>query len=58
MPLGYDGHKLKAIASDGEYFEPVEVDYIIIHAAKRNLYMTFYLKLITMTLTFGYVLRL
>ena len=32
--VSVDGHKLKAIASDGQYFEPVEVDYIIIHAGE------------------------
>ncbi len=32
--VSVDGHKLKAIASDGEYFEPVEVDYMIIHAGE------------------------
>ena len=32
--VSIDGHKLQAIASDGEYFDPVEVDYIIIHAGE------------------------
>ena len=34
LRVSIDGHKLKAIASDGQYFEPVEVDYIIIHAGE------------------------
>ena len=32
--VSIDGHKLKAIASDGYYFEPMEVDYIVIHVGE------------------------
>ena len=34
LRVSIDGHKLTAIASDGMYFQPVEVDYIIIHAGE------------------------
>ena len=34
LRVSIDGHKLMAIASDGEYFEPTEVDYIIIHTGE------------------------
>lgn len=34
LRLSIDGHKLMAIASDGLYFEPIEVDYIIIHTGE------------------------
>lgn len=30
-----DGHILRAIASDGEYFEPKDVEYIVVHAGER-----------------------
>ena len=34
LRVSIDGHKLMAIASDGEYFEPTEVDYMIIHTGE------------------------
>ena len=34
LRVSIDDHKLLAIASDGEYFGPVEVDYIIIHTGE------------------------
>ena len=29
------GHKVKVVASDGQFFVPVEVDYIIVHTGER-----------------------
>ena len=34
LRVSIDDHKLLAIASDGRYFDPVEVDYIIIHTGE------------------------
>ena len=34
LRVSIDGHKLIAIASDGEYFQPTEVDYMIIHTGE------------------------
>ena len=34
LRVSIDGHKLMAIASDGWYFEPTEVDYMIIHTGE------------------------
>ena len=30
-----DSHKLRVIATDGHFIEPVEVDYIIVHSGER-----------------------
>ena len=34
LRVSIDDHKLLAIASDGKHFDPVEVDYIIIHSGE------------------------
>ena len=33
--VSIDGHRMTVIATDGNYIEPVETDYVIIHAGER-----------------------